>query len=213
MRRSVLCFGDSNTYGHIPGTFSRYDYDTRWPGRLQKILGPGYYVIEEGLNGRTTIYHDANVSGRRAIDYITPCVRTHRPLDFAVVMLGTNDCKSCYGATADEIAKGVSQVVRVIRRETAPYKTKILIVSPVLLGDEIWRPENDPQFDRKSLAVSKELAANYRLVAEAAGCLFLDAATAARASATDLVHLDAGGHDAIARSVAGIILAADGKKV
>lgn len=212
MRKSVLCFGDSNTYGHIPGTFDRYDYGVRWPGRLQSLLGTDFYVIEEGLNGRTTIYHDVNVSCRRAIDYITPCVRTHRPLDYVVIMLGTNDCKSFYGVSAVEIAKGVAQVVRVVKRETAQHPPVILVVAPVHLGGEIWKPENDPQFDEKSLAVSRKLAANYKLMAEAAGCLFLDAASVAEPSEKDLVHLDEKGHAAIAEAVAGIILAADKKR-
>lgn len=28
--KQILCFGDSNTYGLIPGTKDRYDWDTRW---------------------------------------------------------------------------------------------------------------------------------------------------------------------------------------
>lgn len=35
--RQVLCFGDSNTYGYVPGTAERYDWDTRWTG----IVGTG----------------------------------------------------------------------------------------------------------------------------------------------------------------------------
>ena len=30
--KQILCFGDSNTYGLIPGTKDRYDWDTRWSG-------------------------------------------------------------------------------------------------------------------------------------------------------------------------------------
>ena len=32
--KQILCFGDSNTYGLIPGTKDRYDWDTRWSGRI-----------------------------------------------------------------------------------------------------------------------------------------------------------------------------------
>lgn len=56
--KSILCFGDSNTWGWNPGNASRYSLDQRWPGLLMKELGPDYYVIEEGLSGRTTVCDD-----------------------------------------------------------------------------------------------------------------------------------------------------------
>ena len=36
--REILCFGDSNTYGLIPGTENRFDRNTRWTGILDKHL-------------------------------------------------------------------------------------------------------------------------------------------------------------------------------
>ena len=36
--KQILCFGDSNTYGLIPGTKDRYDWDTRWSGRIGQRL-------------------------------------------------------------------------------------------------------------------------------------------------------------------------------
>lgn len=57
--KTVLCFGDSNTYGYIPGSpGERYDSKTRWPKRLGALLGEGYEVVVEGLNGRTTAFGD-----------------------------------------------------------------------------------------------------------------------------------------------------------
>src|SRR5262245_55715080 len=58
--RTVLCFGDSNTHGQIPGRgpLERYRRDQRWGGVLEKNLGPGWQVIEEGLSGRTTVRDD-----------------------------------------------------------------------------------------------------------------------------------------------------------
>lgn len=54
--KQILCFGDSNTYGLIPGTENRYNWEIRWTGRLDAaVRGKGYRVIEEGLCGRTTV--------------------------------------------------------------------------------------------------------------------------------------------------------------
>ena len=57
--KEILCFGDSNTYGLIPGTTSRFDRDTRWTGILEsELFSKGYKIVEEGLCGRTTIFED-----------------------------------------------------------------------------------------------------------------------------------------------------------
>ena len=54
----VLCFGDSNTRGADPAGGLRFDRSTRWPCILQKELGDGFHVVEEGLGGRTTVWDD-----------------------------------------------------------------------------------------------------------------------------------------------------------
>ena len=64
MKKTVLCFGDSNTWGCVADYVetgmpsARYDNGTRWPRVLAGELGEGYEVIEEGLCGRTSIYTD-----------------------------------------------------------------------------------------------------------------------------------------------------------
>ena len=87
--KNVLCFGDSNTYGYDPagmrdGTAVRYAQDVRWCGVAQRDLGEGWHVIEEGLNGRTTVrddmcHLDTNLNGIRALPML---LEAHKPLDF-----------------------------------------------------------------------------------------------------------------------------------
>ena len=51
--REILCFGDSNTYGLIPGTKERYKENIRWTGILQqKLKEKDCRIVEEGLCGR-----------------------------------------------------------------------------------------------------------------------------------------------------------------
>ena len=57
-KKRIVCFGDSNTWGYNPKTGERYDENTRWPMRMQQILGDAYQVIEEGQNGRTISCED-----------------------------------------------------------------------------------------------------------------------------------------------------------
>ena len=112
---NILCFGDSNTYGYKPDGTGRFDTDTRWTSLLQKKLGADHRVIEEGLCGRTTVFQDDLREGRRGLDLIGVTMEMHTPIDLLIVMLGTNDCKTRYNASAGTIAKGLAQVIQKAR--------------------------------------------------------------------------------------------------
>ena len=47
MGKRILCIGDSNTWGYIPGSGERYEKNVRWTGKLAQMLGENYEVIEE----------------------------------------------------------------------------------------------------------------------------------------------------------------------
>ena len=89
----ILCYGDSNTWGYIPGSdHKRYSKQERWTGILSEMLGDSYEVIEEGLNSRTLISNDtrSGKEGRNGFDYLLPCLDSHDPIDLVIIMLGTN---------------------------------------------------------------------------------------------------------------------------
>lgn len=110
--KEILCFGDSNTHGYMPGLGTRYPIDQRWSGLLGKLLGDGYHVVEEGMDGRTTAFEDDLQPWRSALGYIGPCVKTHAPLDLIIIMLGTNDSKTRYGISAEEIGFGMQELIQ-----------------------------------------------------------------------------------------------------
>jgi len=201
--KTILCFGDSNTYGLKPDGTGRFDRSVRYPGRLQELLGGNYYVIEEGCPGRTTVFDDINNPYKKGIDYFIPCLRSHVPLDYIVIMLGTNDCKTVYNASPEGIASGLAALAA-SARVIAP-ETKVLIISPIHLGENVWKPGYDIEFDAESVQKSKALAAEYKKVAEKTGSLFLDAAQVASASKIDEEHLDENGHYALALAISEII--------
>ena len=91
--KRILCYGDSNTWGYDPATQERFDRATRWTGVLRTTLGDGYEILEEGLNGRTTVWDDPIEGYKNGHTYLVPCLETHRPVDLVVLMLGTNDLK------------------------------------------------------------------------------------------------------------------------
>ena len=108
MTREILCFGDSNTYGLIPGTKERYKENIRWTGILQqKLKEQDCRIVEEGLCGRTTVFEDPFRQGRRGTALLPTLLETHHPVDLVVLMLGTNDCKTIFGASAEVIGRGI----------------------------------------------------------------------------------------------------------
>ena len=58
MKKHIICYGDSNTHGYDGDSGQRFSEQIRWTKILQEKLGQDYLVIEEGLNGRTTVFED-----------------------------------------------------------------------------------------------------------------------------------------------------------
>ena len=83
---SVLCYGDSNTYGFIPGSGGRYPENVRYPGKLAMLLGEGYRVIEEGCNGRTALCNEEPVFFQAGTDYMRKCFEKNAPVDIVILI-------------------------------------------------------------------------------------------------------------------------------
>ncbi|WP_310604225.1 SGNH/GDSL hydrolase family protein [Anaerosporobacter sp.] len=199
--KRILCFGDSNTYGYRPDGLGRYDETIRWTGRVQEILGRDEYtVIEEGLCGRTTVFEDEIRPNRKGIDAIRMIIETHNPIDIVIIMLGTNDCKTRYGASAGTIARGTEQIIEQVR-QFAGNQTRIVILSPIHLAKGVGEDGFDPEFDEKSVEVSLQLSKQLKRIALSNNCSFLDASTVAEPSTKDREHLDEEGHEQLANLV------------
>jgi len=200
---TVLCYGDSNTYGRDPVTKKRLARDVRWPGVLQHELGNEYYVIEEGLNGRTTVWDDP-VRGhakRNGSKYLVPCLESHSPVDLVVVMLGTNDLKMRYSVTPYDIAQSLGSLIEIILKsgcgvdERVPH---ILILAPPPLGTlKEWAETFAGGVEK-----SKKLAGYYRSISEQYGCSFFDTSTVIRCSTIDGLHFDPEEHQTLGKAVA-----------
>lgn len=204
--KQILCFGDSNTYGLIPGTGERYPWEVRWTGILaEKIREQGVQIIEEGLCGRTTVFEDELRDNRKGSAVLPMLLETHYPLDKVVLMLGTNDCKTIYQASAEVIGKGIEKLIHQIK--AADENIKILLVSPIWLAEGVGDEGFDPEFDTSSVKTSHRLKEVYRQIAIKNGCDFLAASDYAKPSEADREHLNESGHkhlaEAIFQSIAG----------
>lgn len=201
--KTILCFGDSNTYGYKPDGTGRFAGNVRWTGILKEKLTGSAEVIEEGLVGRTTVFEDSLRPGRKGIELLYPLLESHSPVDQLVLMLGTNDCKTHYKASAKVIGLGIERVIKEARRFNE--KLEILLLSPIHLGDRVWEDGFDPEFSKESVEVSRELAGVYRKIAEKYHCRFLAASDVAKPSEADQEHLDETGHKALAEAIERII--------
>lgn len=203
--KKVLCFGDSNTYGYNPDNGSRYSKNVRWTGVLQNLLKKeDVQIVEEGLVGRTTVFEDSNRPGRKGIDYLVPLLERHKPIDALVLMLGTNDCKAIYHASALVIGQGMERLIKDAKRYQPDLR--ILLVSPIHLGDAVWKGEYDPEFNRESVQVSRELKEIYQGIAREYDCDFLAASDVATPSVVDLEHLNEQGHLSLAKAIYEILI-------
>jgi len=207
--KTVLCYGDSNTWGFDPETGERFAPDVRWPGVLALGLGEGFRVVEEGLSGRTTVRDDpiegAHKNGRT---YLRACLESHKPIDLVALMLGTNDLKQRFGASASDIAQGAASLAEEILRSGcgpgggAPV---VLLIAPPPVGKLTDMAEMFEGAGKKSA----RFAGHYWRFAEQYGCGFMDAGAVISSSGLDGIHLEADEHrklgEAVAASVAEIL--------
>lgn len=196
----VLCYGDSNTYGYIPENGQRYSEDKRWSGILKQYLSKdGIEIIEDGVVGRTTEYEDVRRPGRNGLAILPTSLKLSGPIDYLVLMLGTNDCKTVYGLEPEEIGKGIEKNIN-LAKEKYP-DIKILLVSPIHLGEEVWKENFDPEFNEHSVEVSKGLARVYKDIADEYDLDYLDASAIASPSPADQEHLTIDGHRRLSEEI------------
>lgn len=212
--KTILCFGDSNTWGWNPRTMERFAPAERWPGVLQERLGGGYLVIEEGLNGRTTVFDDPLEPHRNGSAYLPACLQSHKPIDLVILMLGTNDLKTRFSASSFEIANGAGRLIEIMAASAAGRAggatPEVLLLAPPPIGDVSAFGGDDPAFAGSELAwegareKSLAFARQYRRVAEAYGCRFFDTASVVETSSIDGIHWEAHSHRALGEALAEI---------
>ncbi len=201
----ILCFGDSNTWGSDPETGSRLGPHVRWPGVLAARLGDYHTIIEEGLPGRTTVFDDpvedrlpGDRNGKR---YLLPCVQSHKPFDLTIIMLGTNDLKMRFSATAADVARGAGELVALARSgdwgpDGGPPEVLLVCpppISPVGRFADIFEGAE---------AKSYRFANAFSRVAEEIDCPLVDLGRHVAPSSVDGLHFDAAGHAAIGAAIA-----------
>ena len=206
--KTIMCYGDSNTWGYMPKTdmpqitsANRFPWDVRWTGRLQAMLGAEYHVLEEGLNGRTTMFDCPMDDHRNGLKDIDVALLTHAPVDLVIIMLGTNDTKMVFHMTDYVIAHGIERLIGKIRGGGYGPEggdPEVLVVAPIRMGENVEKRWLGGEFGADSLALDQKLASAFRIVAERMGARFLDAGARITADPADCVHMNEKGHETLA---------------
>jgi len=210
--QQILVYGDSLSWGIVPGSRARHPFDVRWPGRLENGLRGRQLdvrVIEDCLNGRRTVWDDPFKPGRNGQEGLAQRIELNCPLALVILMLGNNDFQSMHPHNAWHAAQGVATLVHEIR--TAPIEPgmpmpPILIVAPPPIGMPCGTMAE--KFDGGDVKCTG-LAERLGQVAKDTGCAFFDASHLIHSSTVDGVHLDAHSHetlgDALVPVVAGLL--------
>lgn len=198
---TVLLYGDSNTFGTPPAASldedRRFDAATRWPGVLSAALGPGVTVIAEGHPGRTTV-HDDPVEGahRNGLTILPAILESHRPVDLAILMLGTNDHKNRFALNGFDIASGAGKLVEVM--QASGRVKRILWICPPPPLERGCLAEMFQGAEARGVTVPGNMAK----MAASLGVDFLDAGAIIAVDPLDGVHLNEAAHATLGAAVA-----------
>jgi lysophospholipase L1-like esterase len=203
--KTILCYGDSNTWGSNPANKERFAFEDRWVTVLQRTLGEGYLVIPEGLSGRTTVWDDPIEGYKNGSVYLPPCLASHRPLDLVVILLGTNDLKMRFSVPASDIAAGAGVLVDIVQKSGAGSDGSapaVLLIAPPPVNRLTGFAEMFAGAEEKSHLLGK----HYRAVAAEKGCHFLNAGEVIVSSELDGIHFEAEEHHKLGKAVAAKVI-------
>ena len=208
--KRILCYGDSNTWGHDPENGARRVSDEyRWGQVLQQKLGTEYCVIEEGLCGRRTagdgLLNLPENRGWDGYEYFLPCIRSHVPLELVIIMIGTNDMQIPFdlqpeytGEMLGKYIEAIEEVSRLRDIEVPP----VLLISPIAIDPAITENETfNAIFGAQSLPKSAKLAGIIEAVAKKYNVHYLRAEDYAKASKADGLHMNAENHKLLGAAV------------
>jgi lysophospholipase L1-like esterase len=202
-QKNILCYGDSNTWGYDPINACRYGRDVRWTGGFQNELGDDYYVIEEGLCGRTTVWDDPIEGWKNGLEQLIPILHSNCPLDLVIIMLGTNDLKNRFSVSASDIAKSIGRLVDTVRKCESSYTgpaPDVLVISPAPFGDMSNSPFADSLIGGKEK--SHALAAVLAVYCKENDIEMFDAGTVISLSDADGIHLEEPEHLKLGKAIA-----------
>ena len=199
-------FRSNRTLGNVQASANRFERTIRAPRPLAQPECPheSHRVVRRPSAARHCRLLPVE-PGRDGRSMLGPLLESHAPLDWVVILLGTNDCGPTYRRDAGEIAFGCATLLWTVLKASAGPAGRVphmLLVSPPAFGK--FSPFME-LFFRGGEATGRALASAYATVAEACGARFLDAASVLPPGPVDGVHPDAEGHRRLGEAISKVI--------
>ena len=202
----IVCYGDSNTWGYNPETGLRHEKS--YTTFLQEAL-PTDTIINEGLNGRTTVYDDPYDENRNGKKDIQRCIKTHLPIDVLVIMLGSNDAKRMFHTTPLSFQRSIRTLLykamdKDLYRSGYKEPNKILVVSPPRMHpDYVNNYDTLISFGKEGYEVLESASQVIKETIEKIeyDIDFLDTSNICMGDPLDGIHLDQDNHEKLAKAI------------
>jgi lysophospholipase L1-like esterase len=208
VKKRILCFGDSNTWGYNAITKERFEDNERWTGVLQIELGDGYTVLEEGLNGRTTVWDDPIELHKNGYKQIFPIMESQKPFEMMIIMLGTNDLKRRFNVSARDIAQSAALLAMEAMRSGCGHDGRnpiVLLAAPIEIGADFKNGWLAELFETDCVARSRQFAYWYAEFAHELGCHFINSGEYAKPDTIDFIHIPPEGHRSLGLAMASTV--------
>lgn len=194
--KTILCFGDSNTWGHNPVDCSKLKKP--WPEILTELM-PEDEIIQNGLCGRTSAF-DISEAGKNGLTSFKELFDNGLYADLIIIMLGTNDTLKEADKTPQESTAAIKEYIHIIRKNLPECKT--LVISPVHIKEcSLTHPIFGELYTKRSVDSSLNTAAEYKKLADEENVYFMNAAIYAQASDIDGIHMVPEEHEKLAKAV------------
>jgi len=206
--KQILIYADSLSWGIIPNTRKRLDFDKRWTGVFENTLNTkdqNVRIIENCLNGRRTVWNDPYKDGRDGSQGLAQVMEINSPLALVILMLGHNDFQSTHDNNAWMSAQGMVKLIQIIRQ--APIEPgmpipEILVIAPPTITNPKGAIANKfRDAEKRCKGLAKELEA----IAKDNKVHFFDSNSVIQASEIDGIHLDEGQHLALGNAVSDFV--------
>lgn len=195
--KTILCYGDSNTFGFNTIDGSRFDRNMRWTSLLQKKLNNEYKVINEGMCDRTGFVINPKGVLFSAPTHFPKLISKFDNIDILILWIGTNDLQFPYDITIEEIKTRLKELISLSKEKT----NNIIIIPPVKLDNRVLNGYFNILFNKTSITKSQDLNAIYEEIAYENNCLYFDVNIITTPCDIDGLHYDANSHKIIADSL------------
>ena len=195
---TVICFGDSNTWGYDPATGRRYPADVRWVDLLKEMTG--WDTVNVGLNGREIPHTEAEKAELIKLLDDAKEGKFKAPVKLWI-LLGANDIQSNIGFSAEDVCNRMKNLLLELMWHDAVQDgtVELRVLGPALTKVGPW---SDARMVEELRRAGGTL---YKLMCKELGIAYTDLGTTDIELAGDGDHFSPAGHKAVAELLSGLL--------